>query len=193
MDLALDAIVITNDLHPTLDALPVEQARRFFDLVGEKVERLRRNGVAGGLAGERPGDVCATVELILWVFQGITCHIALFARQTQEYSIFECCAWGSTFPRMYEIADRLVGKVLRKLRIESGLRQEQVAERLDSSQSMISKFESGDRSLHLGEVYAYAEALGVSPQRILQEVWDSQKPPHGKSGKRPPRRAQSHE
>lgn len=80
---------------------------------------------------------------------------------------------------MYEIADRLVGKVLRKLRIESDLKQEQVAARLGTNQSMISKFESGERSLHLGEVYAYAEALGTTPQHILQEVWDSQKPPHG--------------
>ena len=50
---------------------------------------------------------------------------------------------------MYEIADRLVGKVLRKLRMESGLKQNQVADRLGTSQSMISKFESGERSLHL--------------------------------------------
>lgn len=81
---------------------------------------------------------------------------------------------------MYEIADRLIGKVLRKLRIESGLKQDQVADRLGVNQSMISKFESGERSLHLGEVYAYAEALGTSPQRILQEVWDSRRPPHAK-------------
>ena len=80
---------------------------------------------------------------------------------------------------MYEIADRLVGKVLRKLRMESGLKQNQVADRLGTSQSMISKFESGKRSLHLGEVYAYAEALGTSPQRILREVWESRNPPHG--------------
>lgn len=81
---------------------------------------------------------------------------------------------------MYEIADRLIGKVLRKLRIESGLKQDQVADRLGVNQSIISKFESGERSLHLGEVYAYAEALGTSPQRILQEVWDSRHPPHAK-------------
>ena len=80
---------------------------------------------------------------------------------------------------MYEIADRLVGKVLRKLRMESGLKQDQVAARLGINQSMISKFESGERSLHLGEVYAYAEALGTSPQRILREVWESRNPPHG--------------
>lgn len=80
---------------------------------------------------------------------------------------------------MYEIADRLVGKVLRKLRMESGLKQNQVADRLGTSQSMISKFESGERSLHLGEVYAYAEALDTSPQRILREVWESRNPPHG--------------
>ncbi|MDY4533618.1 MAG: helix-turn-helix transcriptional regulator [Tractidigestivibacter sp.] len=72
-----------------------------------------------------------------------------------------------------------MGKVLRRLRTESGLKQEQVAARLGTNQPMISKFESGERSLHLGEVYAYAEALGTTPQRILQEVWDSQRPPHG--------------
>lgn len=80
---------------------------------------------------------------------------------------------------MYEIADRLVGKVLRKLRIESGLKQDQVAARLGINQSMVSKFESGERSLHLSEVYAYADALGTTPQRILQEVWDNRLPRHG--------------
>ena len=44
---------------------------------------------------------------------------------------------------------------------------------------MVSKFESGERSLHLSEVYAYADALGTTPQRILQEVWDNRLPRHG--------------
>lgn len=80
---------------------------------------------------------------------------------------------------MYEIADRLVGKVLRKLRMESGLKQDQVAARLGINQSMVSKFESGECSLHLGEVYAYAKALDTTPERILQEVWDNRLPRHG--------------
>ena len=80
---------------------------------------------------------------------------------------------------MYEIADRLVGKVLRKLRMESGLKQDQVAARLGINQSMVSKFESGERSLHLVEVYAYAKALDTTPERILQEVWDNRLPRHG--------------
>lgn len=44
---------------------------------------------------------------------------------------------------------------------------------------MVSKFESGERSLHLGEVYAYAKALDTTPERILQEVWDNRLPRHG--------------
>lgn len=80
---------------------------------------------------------------------------------------------------MYEIANRLVGKVLRKLRMESGLKQDQVAARLGINQSMVSKFESGERSLHLGEVYADAKALDTTPERILQEVWDNRLPRHG--------------
>lgn len=179
MYLPLDSLDVPYDLDPAFDALPVEQPSRLVDLVGEKIERLRRDRAARRLKGKRSGDIRAAAQRILWAFQGITCCIASFSWQTQAYSIFECRAPGSTFRRMYEIADRLVGKVLRRLRTESGLKQEQVAARLGTNQPMISKFESGERSLHLGEVYAYAEALGTTPQRILQEVWDSQRPPHG--------------
>lgn len=57
-----------------------------------------------------------------------------------------------------------VTEILARLRVEAGLTQQQVAERLGTSQSAISKLESGrDEELTLGEVRKYAELTG---QRI---------------------------
>ena len=56
---------------------------------------------------------------------------------------------------------RLVGELLRQLRVESGLRQQEVAERLGKPQSFVSKFESGERYLGVMELRGVCLALGV--------------------------------
>ena len=73
MNLALDTVGVTDDLDPSLDALPVKHARGVLDLAGEKVERLRRDRTTCCLESQCPGYVCAAVKLFLWVFQSITC------------------------------------------------------------------------------------------------------------------------
>lgn len=52
-------------------------------------------------------------------------------------------------------------KLLRKLRLEAGLRQVDVAARLRVPQSFISKYESGERHLEFAEVGEICTALGV--------------------------------
>lgn len=53
-------------------------------------------------------------------------------------------------------------RVLRQLRCGAGLRQEDIADRLDEPQSFVSKYESGERRLDLIELRRICEAVGVS-------------------------------
>lgn len=53
-------------------------------------------------------------------------------------------------------------KLLRASREQAGLRQEDVAERLGRPQSFVSKYESGERSLDVLELYDVCVALGIS-------------------------------
>lgn len=71
---------------------------------------------------------------------------------------------------MYEISNRVIGKVLRDLRTKTGLEQDDLADILSTSQSKISKLESGEQSLKVKEIFAYAEALGTTPEYILDEI-----------------------
>jgi transcriptional regulator with XRE-family HTH domain len=52
--------------------------------------------------------------------------------------------------------------LLRELRIRSGLRQSQLAARLDRPQSFVSKYENGLRRLDITELRLVCHALGVS-------------------------------
>jgi transcriptional regulator with XRE-family HTH domain len=53
-------------------------------------------------------------------------------------------------------------ELLRKVRIDRGLRQQELAERLGRPQSFVSKYESGERRLDLVELKFVCQALGVS-------------------------------
>lgn len=52
--------------------------------------------------------------------------------------------------------------LLRQVRIEAGLRQEDLAKALGMPQSVVSKFESGERRLDLLELRDVCQALGIS-------------------------------
>jgi transcriptional regulator with XRE-family HTH domain len=56
---------------------------------------------------------------------------------------------------------RLFLDLLRASRIESGLTQEDVATRLNTSQSFVSKCERGERRLDVVELRSWCNALGV--------------------------------
>ena len=55
-----------------------------------------------------------------------------------------------------------VTTLLRDLRRQAGLKQSEMAERLDEPQSFISKYESGERRLDVLELRQVCAALGVS-------------------------------
>jgi transcriptional regulator with XRE-family HTH domain len=58
--------------------------------------------------------------------------------------------------------------LLRHLRQEASLRQQDLAERLNQPQSFVSKYESGERRLDLVEIYQICNALGISLTSLAQ-------------------------
>ena len=63
---------------------------------------------------------------------------------------------------------RILVGLLRQLREEAGLRQVELAERLDRHQSFVSKYEAGQRRLDLIELRAVTGALGVSLAELVR-------------------------
>ena len=68
---------------------------------------------------------------------------------------------------------RLLQNALREARIQAGLRQEEVARRLEQPQSFVSKYETGERRLDLAELKEICEALEVSLIELIQKMEDS--------------------
>ena len=52
-------------------------------------------------------------------------------------------------------------KLLRQVRERAGITQEQIAERLETTQSIISKCERGERRLDIIELKAWCQALDI--------------------------------
>lgn len=59
--------------------------------------------------------------------------------------------------------------LLREARERAGLTQEQIAERLETTQSIISKCERGERRLDIVELKAWCQALGISLSVFIAE------------------------
>ena len=60
-------------------------------------------------------------------------------------------------------------KLLREVRERAGLTQEQIAERLETTQSIISKCERGERRLDIVELKAWCQALDISLPVFITE------------------------
>ena len=68
---------------------------------------------------------------------------------------------------------RRIRALLRDFRLKAGLRQQDVAERLGEPQSFVSKIESGERRLDLGELAEVCEALGISLADFVRRFEDA--------------------
>jgi transcriptional regulator with XRE-family HTH domain len=62
---------------------------------------------------------------------------------------------------------KLVGRNVRRFRLESGLTQESFAERSGLSQQYISGLEGGGRNPTVVTLYELANALGVAPADLI--------------------------
>jgi transcriptional regulator with XRE-family HTH domain len=63
--------------------------------------------------------------------------------------------------------------LLRQIRLGAGLRQSDLAARLDQPQSFVSKYESGERRLDVIEVRQICEAVGISLSDFVDRLEES--------------------
>jgi transcriptional regulator with XRE-family HTH domain len=66
-------------------------------------------------------------------------------------------------------------KLLRDVRLEAGLKQEEVAERIGSDQSFVSRYERGERRLDLVELEAICAACKVKLEEFARRYSASRK------------------
>ncbi|MCP4592394.1 MAG: helix-turn-helix transcriptional regulator [bacterium] len=60
--------------------------------------------------------------------------------------------------------------LLRRIRVEAGLRQTDLAGRLGQPQSFVSKYESGERRLDLLELRHICETVGTSLEEFVRRL-----------------------
>jgi transcriptional regulator with XRE-family HTH domain len=72
----------------------------------------------------------------------------------------------SLFSENYEVLLRQ----LREARLEAGLTQEEVASRLQQTQSFISKCERGERRIDLVELHEFCRAFGIPFTKFVKEL-----------------------
>lgn len=65
---------------------------------------------------------------------------------------------------------KILLELLKKTRVEAGLRQTDLAKKLQVPQSMISKYEVGERRIDLLELRDICAALGISLPEFVQQL-----------------------
>lgn len=79
--------------------------------------------------------------------------------------------------RLYSSADRdKLLALLRRLRAEAGLTQEQLAERLGRPQSFVAKYELGERRLDVLELHEVCRAIGITLPEFVARLEDQLSP-----------------
>jgi transcriptional regulator with XRE-family HTH domain len=61
-------------------------------------------------------------------------------------------------------------ELLAESRLEAGLTQQQLAERLRRPQSFVAKYEGGERRIDVVEFIGIAKAINTDPTRLLQKL-----------------------
>lgn len=65
---------------------------------------------------------------------------------------------------------KAVGRILAGARKRQGLTQVDLAQRLGKPQSFVSAFEAGQRRVDVLELLRIAQALGVAPRTLFEEI-----------------------
>lgn len=71
-------------------------------------------------------------------------------------------------PHPYSL-QRLVAANLRRLRLENGLSQEELAARCGYHRTYVGSVERGERNITLSTLEAIAEALSIDPRELLKD------------------------
>ena len=66
-------------------------------------------------------------------------------------------------------------ELLKQIRVESGLRQVELAKRLGKHQSYVSKYENGEKRLDLIEIKMFCLAIGISVRKLVERFENSVK------------------
>jgi len=64
-------------------------------------------------------------------------------------------------------------ELLRRIRLDKGIRQIELAELLGVPQSFVSKYEAGDRRLDILELREVCQATGVTLQEFIRKLEES--------------------
>ncbi|MDE2464264.1 MAG: helix-turn-helix transcriptional regulator [Alphaproteobacteria bacterium] len=70
------------------------------------------------------------------------------------------------------LPQRKLQDLLQRIRLDQGLTQQQVADRLGRPQSFVAKYEGGERRLDVVEFVQVAQALDTDPRRLFAELLD---------------------
>ncbi|HUS47321.1 MAG TPA: helix-turn-helix transcriptional regulator [Phycisphaerae bacterium] len=73
----------------------------------------------------------------------------------------------------YSYPQTKLQELLRRVRLEAGLRQQDLAKLLGVPQSFVSKYESGERRLDLVEIRQICRAMGMSLSRFVRMFEES--------------------
>jgi len=66
-----------------------------------------------------------------------------------------------------------LGALLRQVRLDAGLTQLQLAEKIQETQSYVSKYESGEQRLDLIELEIVCKAVGISLKDFVERYLES--------------------
>lgn len=66
--------------------------------------------------------------------------------------------------------DAALIKLLKQLRLEEGLSQSGLADKLEMAQSFVSKYESGERTLSFSETWQISKHLNISPEKLINKI-----------------------
>ena len=78
------------------------------------------------------------------------------------------------------LAQEILQKTLKEIRLRNNLKQTDLAEKLKLPQSFVSKYECGDRKLDMVELNSVCKALGLSLTSFSQEYENNLKRYEGK-------------
>jgi DNA-binding XRE family transcriptional regulator len=71
--------------------------------------------------------------------------------------------------RQRQLSNR-IAVVLRATRMETGVNQETVAEKIGWTRNIVANLESGRRDVTLVDLMLFAEALGMEPVKLIQRI-----------------------
>jgi transcriptional regulator with XRE-family HTH domain len=82
--------------------------------------------------------------------------------------------------------ERAIGQRIRTLRMERGLSQSELAERISVTYQQVQKYERGESHFPVARLIHLAEALSVDVQALVGRGWTAVGEPHEQIGQHPP-------